>query len=107
MRQVMAITTLASATFLACASVRAQEWGGVAGVAASRGYTASSGMRITSPGGGSGPIPLGEAAPVMPDDARAVAIVAPRRARASRGSVRHLPVARHGPWNRRPHPRLL
>jgi hypothetical protein len=78
---------------------QSDSWGGTAGVAAMRGYTASSGMGL----------PADPAAPRLagPAASEAVATVTPGPAPLLRRVARRSTPGRGGRWNHRPHARLL
>ncbi|WP_237479219.1 hypothetical protein [Lichenibacterium dinghuense] len=92
-------TILAAALACAAASpaaVRAQDWGGAAGVAAMRGYTASAGVQAGGPVGAPAPAPAEVEAVSAPSGtfapARPVAGLAgdvPHRWRAAAARPRH------------------
>lgn len=73
-------------------------WGGTAGVAAMRGYTASSGLGLPAD---APPRPAGSEA------SDAVATVTPGPAPLLRRVARRSTLGRGGRWNHRPHARLL
>ena len=79
-------------------------WGGTAGVAAMRGYTASSGMGLPAD---AAPALAAEPRLVGPEASDAVATVAPGPAPLLRRVARRSTLGRGGRWNHRPHARLL
>lgn len=78
-------------------------WSGTAGVAAMRGYTASSGLGL--PDGDAAPARAAQ--PLGFGDAEAVATVTPAPAPVLRRVARRSATGRSGRWNHRPPARLL
>ena len=100
MKLILFVVALLGVDLSSASACRAQSetWGGTAGIAAMRGYTASSGMGL--PGGDTAP--ASAARPLGFGDTEAVATVTPAAAPLLRVATR-----RSGRRNHRPRARLL